>query len=76
MISLYEKSLSPADWRAASPAVLTRSDHTQRLCYKLIGERREKSVCAHQALFWPRGNGATVTPKSDSQGWKTRRTNR
>lgn len=32
------------------------------------GEEREKCVFAHQALFWPGGNGATVTLESASQG--------
>lgn len=32
------------------------------------GEEGEKCVFAHQALFWPGGNGATVTLESASQG--------
>lgn len=40
------------------------------------GKEGEKRVFAHQALFWPGGNGATVTLESSSKGSKTRRTNR
>lgn len=50
MISLYETSLSPADWQAASPAVPTRSDHTQRLCYELIGEKARKECLRSSSL--------------------------
>lgn len=32
------------------------------------GEEGEKRVYAHQVLFWPGGDGATVTLESASQG--------